>query len=533
MQGGVERPILFYSKVFNEVQSRWSVSDKEMYSIVHGVLSNHYLLMGRPFTIRSDHKALMFNEKISASNKIERWKVSLSEYDIRWKFIEGSNNVVADALSRVIDTTPAFLETDDLDPEPFTVLVLNEISTSTIAAIDDPETVTQAQYQQDLIRTHHSPLHFDESDPLSLLHWKKDKIKTHHSPAHFNSHDTFASLQHHKYDWRGMRQMVDDFASKCRICQMFKTRTNPGHSGSFTLKASRPGEKICFDVLEYEEDFHGFNFILVIVDCFNSYATLVPLKNIRAGDIFNALIKYFCDDGIPDAATFDKGASLNAETVTALLRFLHVNNVVTTARSSEENGIAEQKIKMVRQVMSILLEEQHSSFSSGEVAWSSMIPFTQRALNIMAVNNGHSPAELRFGIHNKLDAIKIPLIPPEMLAEQSAALQNEQIRQEKKLSKKQVSELSIFKINELVIIKNPTHLKRNPAHRPYLGPFKVTAQTITSLTLTLVSNPTIIKVVKNSEAFRYKDSEISADQVGSPQGLKLVPNVPLAMDTSK
>ncbi len=146
------------------------MSDKEIYSIVHVVLSNHFLLMGRPFTIRSDHKALMINEKISASNKIERWKVSLSEYDIRWKFIEGSNNVVADALSRVIDTTLAFLETDDLDPEPFTVLVLNEIATSTILSPDDPETVTQAQYHHELIKTHHLPSHFDESDPLSLLH---------------------------------------------------------------------------------------------------------------------------------------------------------------------------------------------------------------------------------------------------------------------------------------------------------------------------------------------------------------------------
>ena len=156
VQNGQERPILFYSKVFNEVQSRWSVSDKEMYSIVHGVLANHYLLMGRPFTIRSDHKALMFNEKISASNKIERWKVSLSEYDIKWEFIEGSNNVVADALSRVIETTPEFLETDDTDPEPFTVLVLNESMTVATAGPDEDDLVSLEQWQREMIRTHHS-----------------------------------------------------------------------------------------------------------------------------------------------------------------------------------------------------------------------------------------------------------------------------------------------------------------------------------------------------------------------------------------
>ena len=172
---------------------------------------------------------------------------------------------------------------------------------------------------------------------------------------------------------------------------------------------------------------------------------------------------------------------------------------------------------MVRQVMFILLEEQHSSFSSGEGAWSSIIPFTQRALNIMAINNGHSPAELRYGIHNKLDAIKIPSIPPEMVAEQTATLKSEQSKQEKKLSKKQISELSEFKINEFVIIKNPTHLKRNPAHRPYLGPFKVTAQTNTSRTLALVL---ILQLSNWLRTQRHSDTRIAKSHQNKSEFLK-------------
>jgi hypothetical protein len=502
LQDGIERPILFYSKVFNDVQSRWSVSDKEMYSIVHGVLANHYLLMGRPFTIRSDHKALMFNEKISASNKIERWKVSLSEYDIKWEFIEGAQNVVADALSRVIETTANVLDSDEL--EPLTVLVLNELVTSTTSGPDELETVSQEQ-------------------------WQIETIRTHHSPAHFNSHDTYKSLTNHNLEWRGMRAMVNDFTTACKICQLLKTRTHPGQSGSFILKSDKPGDRICFDVLEWEEDLYGFNFLLVIVDCFHSYTTLVPLKTIRAGEIYNALIKYFCEDGIPSSATFDKGASLNAEIVTSLTKFLNINSIVTTARSSEENGIAEQKIRMVRQVFTLLNEEQKesSAVSSGELAWSTLIPFTQRALNIMTGTTGYSPAEIRFGIHNRLDGIKIPLVPPDLMAQQKELLQNAKENLEKKLSRKQIKDLSVFKTNDLVIIKNPTHLKRNAAHKPYLGPFKVTSQTNTNLTLTLASNPSIMKVVKTSEAFKFKGSDVPVSLVGAPVGLKLIPHVPM------
>ena len=90
-------------------------------------------------------------------------------------------------------------------------------------------------------------------------------------------------------------------------------------------------------------------------------------------------------------------------------------------------------------------------------------------------------------------------------------------------AKKDISKLSVFKPNELVIIKNPVHLKRDVSHNPYLGPFKVTGQTNTAVTLTLVSNPTIIKTVKTSEVFRFKDGMASKDQIATVPGLSLVP----------
>ena len=150
----------------------------------------------------------------------------------------------------------------------------------------------------------------------------------------------------------------------------------------------------------------------------------------------------------------------------------------------------------------------------------------------MTGTTGYSPAEIRFGMHNRLDGIKIPLVPPELIAQQKELLQNAEENLEKKLSRKQVKELSVFKTNDLVIIKNPTHLKRNAAHKPYLGPFKVTSQTNTNLTLALATNPSIMKVVKTSEAFKFKGSDVPASSVGAPVGLKLIPNVPMVQSTN-
>ncbi len=48
---------------------------------------------------------------------------------------------------------------------------------------------------------------------------------------------------------------VGKYTKFCRLCQMLKTRTHPGHAAKFTLKSEIPGEQICMDVMELDEDF--------------------------------------------------------------------------------------------------------------------------------------------------------------------------------------------------------------------------------------------------------------------------------------
>ena len=182
-----------------------------------------------------------------------------------------------------------------------------------------------------------------------------------------------------------------------------------------------------------------------------------------------------------------------------------------------------EKISQVRQVLKLLIEE--SSTQSAELAWSLIVPFAQRALNIITGSTGYSPAEIRFGAHNRLDAIKEILVPVEIAEQQANEIAVAKQNLLMKKAKKDISRLSVFKPNELVIIKNPVHLKRNAAHTPYLGPFKVSSQTNTSVTVTLVSNLTIMKTVKTSEVFRFKDGLVAKEQITTVPGLTRVPRL--------
>jgi hypothetical protein len=55
------------------------------------------------------------------------------------------------------------------------------------------------------------------------------------------------------------------------------------------------------------------------------------LKSIKAGEIYRALFKYFCDNGVPDSLRYD---SLNAAVIQSLLAFLQVKPIFTAPRSS-------------------------------------------------------------------------------------------------------------------------------------------------------------------------------------------------------
>ena len=59
------------------------------------------LLKGRRCTVLCDHGSLetMYETRI-ASERQGRWATTLMEYDITIRYLSGSENVVADALSR-------------------------------------------------------------------------------------------------------------------------------------------------------------------------------------------------------------------------------------------------------------------------------------------------------------------------------------------------------------------------------------------------------------------------------------------------
>ena len=60
---GIDQPVAFVSKYLSKSQLRWSFIQKEAYGIIYSCMYLQSLLRDRLFTIRTDHRNLLFIKK--------------------------------------------------------------------------------------------------------------------------------------------------------------------------------------------------------------------------------------------------------------------------------------------------------------------------------------------------------------------------------------------------------------------------------------------------------------------------------------
>jgi hypothetical protein len=94
--------IYYASQTLNDVQLNYSTTEKELLAVVFALDKFRSYLLGSKVIIYSDHAALkyLFSKK-DAKSRLIRWILILQEFNIEIRDKKGSENVVADHLSRI------------------------------------------------------------------------------------------------------------------------------------------------------------------------------------------------------------------------------------------------------------------------------------------------------------------------------------------------------------------------------------------------------------------------------------------------
>jgi hypothetical protein len=93
-------PVAFMSKTLQGAQRNWSTIEKEAYAIYWTLKKLEYLLRDITFDLLTDNRNITFIYK-SQSKKVENWRIAIQHFRFNIKHVMGSNNVVADCLSRI------------------------------------------------------------------------------------------------------------------------------------------------------------------------------------------------------------------------------------------------------------------------------------------------------------------------------------------------------------------------------------------------------------------------------------------------
>lgn len=95
------KPVMFYSRKLLMREKNYSTVEKELLAIMAGLEAFKVYVGHGPLNIHSDHNPLVWLKQTKTSNqRILRWALSLSEYDLKITHIKGSENKLADLLSR-------------------------------------------------------------------------------------------------------------------------------------------------------------------------------------------------------------------------------------------------------------------------------------------------------------------------------------------------------------------------------------------------------------------------------------------------
>ena len=108
------KPLAFCSRKLLPAQTRYTVTEQELLSIVETLKEFRTILIGHHLKAHTDHLNLCY--KTANYDRVMRWRLFIEEHAPLLDHIQGKNNAAADALSRLDKTdgnTPLHL-TDGL-----------------------------------------------------------------------------------------------------------------------------------------------------------------------------------------------------------------------------------------------------------------------------------------------------------------------------------------------------------------------------------------------------------------------------------
>ena len=280
-----------------------------------------------------------------------------------------------------------------------------------------------------------------------------------------------------KFVWPNIKADVCKWARECVACQQAKIQRHVVPPIAEFAVPPKRFQHIHLDLVSMPPS-NGFDHLLTIVDRFSRWPAAIPIANISAETVVDALTHgWIANYGVPEIITTDRGSQFASQIFTQLLENWGIKHISTTAYHPESNGMVERLHRR--------LKESLIALGQGErLQWFWKLPMSLLALrSTMKPDIGASPAELVYG-----EGITVPgqLIGPpdlsdeELLRQQRSTRNNLRVEVER-LQPTATSAHRTPRVNIPDELSTATHVLvrkglQQSLTAPYDGPFEVVSR---------------------------------------------------------
>ncbi|XP_075088549.1 uncharacterized protein LOC142170516 [Nicotiana tabacum] len=220
------KPIAFFSKGLSAKNRALSVYERELLALISAVQKWRPYLLGRPFTIRTDHHSLKYllEQRITTPSQ-QKWLVKLLGYDYSIDYKKGKENVVADALSR--------------REEGIQLYSISNVSSDILESVKASRTqdltlqqliksIQEGKTTKPYYRFHNGILSRKNKLVIGTDQALRTKLLSYYHDSPIGGHSGItATLKRLKQDfyWKKMKQDVYNYIRSCDVCQKCKNET--------------------------------------------------------------------------------------------------------------------------------------------------------------------------------------------------------------------------------------------------------------------------------------------------------------------
>nr|XP_011459895.1 PREDICTED: uncharacterized protein LOC105350153 [Fragaria vesca subsp. vesca] len=380
--------IYYASRTLNDAQQNYTTTEKELLVVIFALDKFRSYLLQSKVIVYTDHAALKYLlTKKDAKPRLIRWILLLQEFDLEIKDKKGSDNVVADHLSRLVrDSDPVAIQECFPDEQLFKVSKVSEVS-----EVSEPWYADIVNYlvtkQFPNFMSYHArnrlkalARHYVWDEPYLWKHCVDQVIRRcvpeneHRSilsfghdqvcGGHFGSRRTALKVLECGFFWPTIFRDAYMYCTSCDKCQ---------RTGNLGPRDEMPMQPIIhveifdswgIDFMGLFPSSQGYLYILVCVDYVSKWveakATRTNDSRVVADFLRSNIFSRF---GMPKFVISDGGSHFCNRTIEALMKKYGIKHKVATPYHPQTSGQVELSNREIKQILEKSVKSSRKDWS--------------------------------------------------------------------------------------------------------------------------------------------------------------------------